>query len=73
MISQLFATGRNQSYLEFWVITGGPRYLGYITPMVALEPSIERVAGAGHSTVGGTGTHMVLWALLWDSVVRLWG
>jgi hypothetical protein len=47
--------------------------MGYIAPTVAPEPSVERVAGAGHSTVGGTGAHMVLWALLWELVVRLWG
>jgi hypothetical protein len=28
-----------------WVITSGPRYSGYMTPAVAPEPSIERVAG----------------------------
>jgi hypothetical protein len=32
-----------------------------------------QVTGAGHSTVGGIGTHMVLWALSWDSVARLRG
>jgi hypothetical protein len=37
------------------------------------EPSVERVGGASHSTVGGIGTHMVLWALSSDSAVRLWG
>jgi hypothetical protein len=45
----------------------------YITPTVALEPSVEWVAGVGHSTVSETGTHMVLWALLQDSAMRLWG
>jgi hypothetical protein len=49
------------------------RYLGYITPTVAPEPSVERVAGAEHSMVGETGTHMVLWAILWDLAVRLRG
>jgi hypothetical protein len=46
---------------------------GDISPTVAPEPSVEQVTRAGHSTVGGTGTHMVLWALPWDSVVGLWG
>jgi hypothetical protein len=32
MVSQPFATRGNQSYPEFWAITGGPWYLGYITP-----------------------------------------
>jgi hypothetical protein len=41
------------------------------TLTVAIEPSVERVARADHSKVGGTGSHMVLWALQWDSVVRL--
>jgi hypothetical protein len=30
------------------------------TPTVAPEPSVERVAGAGHSMVGRIGTHMLL-------------
>jgi hypothetical protein len=37
------------------------------------EPLVERVAGADHSTVGRIGTHMILWALLWDLAARLWG
>jgi hypothetical protein len=49
------------------------RYPWYLTMTVALEPSIERVARAGHSTVGRIDSHMLLRALLWDSVVRLWG
>jgi hypothetical protein len=68
-----FTAGENRLYLEFWVVTGGPRYPGYITPTVAHEPSIERMARAGDSTMGRTGTHMVLWALPQDSVVRLRG
>jgi hypothetical protein len=72
MIPHPFAIGGNQSYLEFWDVTSGPWYLGYITPTVAPEPFVERVARAGHSTVGGIGTHMVLWALPWDSTMRLW-
>jgi hypothetical protein len=47
--------------------------MGYITLAVAREPSIERVAGADHSTVGRICTHMVLWALPRCSVERLWG
>jgi hypothetical protein len=38
---------------------------------VALEASVERVTGADHSTVGEIGSHMILWALLWDSTMRL--
>jgi hypothetical protein len=60
MVPQSFAAGGNRSYLKFWVVIGGPQYPGYITPRVAPEPSVERVARAGHSTVGGIGTHMVL-------------
>jgi hypothetical protein len=73
MVPQPFATGGNRPYLEFWAVTSGLWYLGYLTPTVAPEYSVERVAGAGHSTVGRTGTHMLLWALPWDSAVRLWG
>jgi hypothetical protein len=50
-----------------------PSVPGYITPTITPEPSIERVAEADHSTVGGTATHMVLWALPWYSVVRMQG
>jgi hypothetical protein len=63
MVPLSFATGGNRSYSEFGAVTGGPRYLGYITPTVAPEPYIERVAGVDHSTVGGMGTHMILWAV----------
>jgi hypothetical protein len=73
MVLQPFAVGGNGPYQEFWAIIGGPRYLGYITLIVSSEPSVERVAGACHSTVGRTCTHMVLWALPWDSAVRLQG
>jgi hypothetical protein len=31
------------------------------------------VAEADHSTVGGKGSHMVLWALLRDLAARSWG
>jgi hypothetical protein len=73
LIPQSFDTGGNWSYLEFWAITDGPWYPGYITPIVAPKPSIERVAGASHSMMGRTGTHMVLWALPRDSAARLRG
>jgi hypothetical protein len=32
MVPQSFAAGGNRSYPEFWVVTGGPRYSGYIIP-----------------------------------------
>jgi hypothetical protein len=35
LVPQPFAAGGNRLYLEFWAITGGPRYSGYITPTVA--------------------------------------
>jgi hypothetical protein len=73
MVPQPFAARENRSYREFWAVTGGPRYPGYITATVSPELSIERVVGAGNSTVGGAGTHIVLWALPRDSVVRLRG
>jgi hypothetical protein len=31
---------------------------------------VERVARADHSTLGRTGTHILLWALPWDSAVH---
>jgi hypothetical protein len=43
-----------------WVITGGTRYPGYMTPTIAPEPSVGRVAGAVHSTRGRSDTHMSL-------------
>jgi hypothetical protein len=49
------------------------RYPSYFAPTIAPEPSVEWVARAGHSTVGRIGSHMVLWALMWDSAARLWG
>jgi hypothetical protein len=71
MVPESFAVGGNRSYPQFSAVIGSPRNLGYITPTVVPEPSIERVAGAGHSTVGRRGTHMVLYTLPRDSVVRL--
>jgi hypothetical protein len=32
MVPQPFTAGGNRSYPEFWVVTHGPRYQGYITP-----------------------------------------
>jgi hypothetical protein len=60
MVLQPFATGGNRSYLEFLAVTSGLRYTWYITPIVAPEPFVEWVAGAGHSTVGRASSHMVL-------------
>jgi hypothetical protein len=65
MVPQPFTAGGNRSYPEFWAITGGPHYPGYITLIVAPEPFVERVAE--------TSTHIVLWALPRDSMARLWG
>jgi hypothetical protein len=31
MVLQPFPAGENQSYLEFWAVTGDPWYLGYFT------------------------------------------
>jgi hypothetical protein len=59
MVRQPFAAGGNQSHPEFWAVTGSPRYVGYITSIVAPEPSNRRVAGADHSMVGRIGTHTV--------------
>jgi hypothetical protein len=61
------------SYPDFWALTGGPRYSGYNTPVVAPEPSVERVAGAIRSMGGRMGTHMLLRILLQDLVVWPWG
>jgi hypothetical protein len=60
MVPQPYAAGGNRSNLG---VLGHNRRLmvpkvNY--PTVAPEPSVERVAGAGHSMVGGTGSHMVL-------------
>jgi hypothetical protein len=56
-------------HIYSWVITGDPvpRVQNLI---VALEPSVKRVAMAIHSTGGRIGTHMSLRVSLWDSVVR---
>jgi hypothetical protein len=34
MVHQPFDARGNRSYPEFWVVTGGPRYLRYITPTI---------------------------------------
>jgi hypothetical protein len=60
-------------YPDFWAITGGPRYLGYMTLTVAPEPSIKRVIGAVHPTGSRIGTHMSLRVPSRDSVVWPWG
>jgi hypothetical protein len=70
LVPQPFATGGNRSYPYFWAIASDPWYPGYETRTVALEPSVERVVRAVHSTGGRIGTHMLLWVLPWDSVVR---
>jgi hypothetical protein len=73
IVPQLFTIGENLSYQKFWAITGGPQYPGYLTLIVAPEPSVERVAGAGHSTVGRIGTHMLLRVPSGDLVATPWG
>jgi hypothetical protein len=70
-LSDLLVAGWNQSYLDVSAVTSDPWYPGYNTPTVAPEPSVEWVVGASHSMVVRIGSHMVLWALLLDSVVRL--
>jgi hypothetical protein len=70
MVHQPFAAGGNQLYLDFWAIIGDLRFLGYKTPTVALEPIIKWVAGAIHSTGDIIGTHMLLWVLPRDLMVR---
>jgi hypothetical protein len=41
LVTQSCATGGNQSYPDFWVITGGIWYPGYKTPTI-LKPRIVR-------------------------------
>jgi hypothetical protein len=50
------------------VVTYGPWYPGYKTPAISPKPSIERVAGAVHSTGGRICTHMSLWVPPQDSM-----
>jgi hypothetical protein len=73
MDPQPFEARGNRSYLKFWAVTSDPRYPRYLTLIVALEPFVEQVVGAGHSTVGRTGTHMLLQALSCDSTIQSWG
>jgi hypothetical protein len=37
MVPQPFAIGGNQSYPEFWVVTGDPRYPGYLTLIACVK------------------------------------
>jgi hypothetical protein len=48
------------TYPGCWAITGDPWYVGYKSPTVALEPSIEWVARAGRLTDGKMGTHDIV-------------
>jgi hypothetical protein len=73
VVPQPFAAGGNRSYPELWVVTSDPWYSGYKTPTTALEPSVERVAGAIQWTGGRIGTHMLLRVPSRDLVVRPWG
>jgi hypothetical protein len=41
VVPQVFASGGDRSYLEFWDVIGGPRYPGYITPIVS-ESNVNR-------------------------------
>jgi hypothetical protein len=66
MVPQPFVAGGNWPYLDFWAITGDPWYK---TPTVALEPSVEWVARAGHSLGGRIGTYMMLQVSSRDSEV----
>jgi hypothetical protein len=73
MVSQPFGAGGNQSYPEYWAVTGDLQYPEDKTPTVALEPSVKGV-GENVLLMGGKiGIHMLLRALLWDSAVRFWG
>jgi hypothetical protein len=73
-VSQSFAIGGNQAiFIFFWAVTGGPRYSGYKTLIVATEPSVEPVARAVHLMGCRIGTHMSLRVPPRDSVVRPWG
>jgi hypothetical protein len=71
LLPQPIATGVNMIVSKFvWVITDGPQYPRYRTPIVAPEPSVEWVVRAVHSTGGRISTHMLLWAPQRDSVLR---
>jgi hypothetical protein len=62
----------NRSYPEFWVVIRGLWYSEYFTSIVAPEPSIEQMVKNVLSTGGRIDAHMLIWALSWDSVTRLW-
>jgi hypothetical protein len=70
MIFQSFTAGGNRLYPDLWAVIGDLRYPGYKTLTVALEPSVEQVAGAVPSTGGIIVIHMLLWVPPWNSVVR---
>jgi hypothetical protein len=72
MDPQLFPARENRSYPEFWPYPVAHGTRG-IYPDSSPKPSVEQVAGVGHSTMGRTCSHMILWALPRDSVVILWG
>jgi hypothetical protein len=73
MVSQPYGTGENRSYPGVLSHNWWPTVPGVNYPNSNSRALRERVAGAGRSTVGGTGSHMVLWTLLRDSAARLWG
>jgi hypothetical protein len=73
MVLQPFDAKGNQSHLDLWVVTGGPRYLRCIVPIVAPKPYVERANEAVHLTGCRIGTHMLLKAPSRDSVMRPWG
>jgi hypothetical protein len=50
----------SRARLRGWVVTDVPRYPGYKTPTVTLEPFVEQVAAAVRSTGGRIDTHMLL-------------
>jgi hypothetical protein len=64
---------REPIVFRVWGRNWRPVVPGVYYPDSSPEPSVEQVVRAGHSTVGGTGTHMVLWVVQWDSEVRLQG
>jgi hypothetical protein len=37
MVPQPLAVGGNRSYLEFWTVTGDPRYPRYLTPIIVFS------------------------------------
>jgi hypothetical protein len=63
MVLQPFDTSGSRSFPDFWIETGDPLYLGYKTPIVASEPSVEQMARVVYSMEGRIGTHMILWVL----------